>query len=683
MWVSSGFLHLVVGVCLLFSFSAQANSITFTDLQTIANQQSKRVDARPLPTDPLEVRRLYSRLKAYADRQLKKIFQYSPEETDFENTVVAVDSIMHEINKVESVLGHLCSIKKNSAIGKEARKQLRKLTEYSNALFLNHELFKRVKSLKGHAGLNSDQKQLVEFTLIEFTSTSKRPSIVVRSWESAGLYAEIVKQEARFLENIEVNSKLQFTPSELAGADQWALDKLPFDGTHYTLDTSEWWQHDHFLAYCTDSETRRKIWERAYAGAVPENHDLVNQLAAARKRIAELEGHPSWAAYTTLESSISAASVMRSFSAMEKGSRAAFAKEKREMRQILGRAVQPWDHSYIYRLKLETFPIDLEKSKEYFSFNTVLQGAIRTAESVYSLEIREILGKPSWGPDNQSFAVFDAQSGELLGTFDVDPYPRDEKVSWFAANPLQSSHLGTDGIRDLPHGVLLGNFNGPANGLPSLLSHEETWTVFHELGHLLHYALNTQPYASFFPGGRNEDLIEFPSSVLERFAWDPDVLYSIAGHYQTGEKPPKEWMDSLTQVRKIFPAHSLRRQLATSVIDLKIHSARVPAFQGLEEAVFKKYYYPRPKGIYITPSFGHFVDYGALYWGYLWSEALAEHQFKRFKRLPDGSWDPSEGLRLRKVFMETGVRYRSDDLIRKTMGGKFSFCSTLLTRIGN
>jgi hypothetical protein len=161
-------------------------------------------------------------------------------------------------------------------------------------------------------------------------------------------------------------------------------------------------------------------------------------------------------------------------------------------------------------------------------------------ERLYGISVRERPGVSVWHASVRYYDLIDS-AGRIVAGFYLDPYSRVEKRSgaWMdecvVAKSLPSG-------KAVPVAQLVCNFTAPVgNGSPSLLTHDEVTTLFHEFGHGLHHMLTQVAYPSIAGiNGVAWDAVELPSQFMENFVWRPEVLPLISAHVKTGEPLPAD-----------------------------------------------------------------------------------------------------------------------------------------------
>src|SRR5207302_1007775 len=120
-------------------------------------------------------------------------------------------------------------------------------------------------------------------------------------------------------------------------------------------------------------------------------------------------------------------------------------------------------------------------------------------------------------------------------------------------------------------------FLPPGEGRPALLTHDDVLTLFHEFGHGLHHLLTSVDYPSLAGiNGVAWDAVELPSQFLENYAWNPQVLQRISGHFESGVPLPANTQERLIATRSFHAGLSMMRQLEFSLFDFRIHTEYSP-----------------------------------------------------------------------------------------------------------
>jgi len=238
---------------------------------------------------------------------------------------------------------------------------------------------------------------------------------------------------------------------------------------------------------------------------------------------------------------------------------------------------------------------------------------------------------------------------------------------------LIDGKLLPDGKYQQPTVALVCNFPSPVLGLPSLLSHSDVETLFHEFGHAMHSILTHASYVRFSGTSVPRDFVEAPSQMLENWVWDKKVLDSFASDYRdSSKKIPAEILAKLKEARLATEGTRYRRQLAFGLMDLalhtEIHGTNAQDVLPLSNQELSHAFLPMVTNTAFVAYFGHIIGYGAGYYGYAWSDAIAADMATVFEKAPNGYFDQTAGMRLRKEIYEPGDSRDVNISIEKFLG---------------
>jgi Zn-dependent oligopeptidase len=269
--------------------------------------------------------------------------------------------------------------------------------------------------------------------------------------------------------------------------------------------------------------------------------------------------------------------------------------------------------------------------------------------------------------------VSDARTGEPLGLFYLDMFPREGKYHHFAEFGLIDGKLLPDGKYQRPVCALICNFPAPTPDHPSLMSHSDVETLFHEFGHAMHTILTRAKYARFSGTSVPGDFVEAPSQMLENWVWDKKVLDSFAADYRDpSKKIPADILAKLKEAKLATEGTRYRRQLAFGLMDLalhtQIHDTNAAATLPLSNQELSDVFLPVPPDTATVAYFGHIIGYSAGYYGYAWADAISADMATVFEKSPDGYFDPGAGMRLRKEIYEVGDSRDVNVSIEKFLG---------------
>jgi Zn-dependent oligopeptidase len=303
----------------------------------------------------------------------------------------------------------------------------------------------------------------------------------------------------------------------------------------------------------------------------------------------------------------------------------------------------------------------------------VLAGMFNLYQSIFGLRFERVEAPYKWIGDLQLYAVSDAKTGEPLGLFYLDMFPRDGKYNHFAQFGIIEGKLLASGKYQRPTVALVCNFPSPAKDEPSLLAHADVETLFHEFGHAMHSLMTRAKYSRFSGTSVPRDFVEAPSQMLENWVWDKKVLDSFAADYRDpSKKIPAEVLAKLKEAKLATEGTRYRRQISFGLMDLRLHSQihDANAKEGLpmSNQVLGDVFLPMAPDTAFVAYFGHLMHYDAGYYGYAWADAIAADMATVFERAPKGYFDQAAGRRLRTEIYEPGDSRDVNVSIEKFLG---------------
>jgi oligopeptidase A len=595
----------------------------------------------------------------------------------FATLVVPVEELSYTLSRVWSPIGHLNAVA-NSAEMREAYNEcLPLLTEYSSELGQNEELYKgyaHVQSTEGER-LDPAQRKLLDNSLRDF-----RLAGVDLPAERKARYREVVQRLAhlatRFSENV-LDAARAFTrhvtdEAELAGLPANALDRAAANaraagksGWLFELDQPT------YLTVMTSaqSETLRLDVYRAWVTRAAEigptagrfdNSPLIAEILPLRHELAQLLGYRNFADYAlATRMAKTSKQVLGFLDDLARRCRPAALREFSDLEEFAGRKLEAWDLAYFSeRLQESRFKVSQEALRPYFPLPKVLSGLFAVTQRLYGIEVRERPGVTTWHSSVRYYDLVDAAGAAVAG-FYLDPYSRTEKRSGAWMDECVIAKALPSG-RALPVAQLVCNFTAPVGGGPSLLTHDEVTTLFHEFGHGLHHMLTRVPYPSIAGiNGVAWDAVELPSQFMENFVWRVEVLPLISAHVVTGEPLPADMLQRLLGTRTFNAALDTLRQIELASFDFELHASFDPAAGARVAetlAAVRQRVAVAPSAPFnrMPASFAHIFagGYAAGYYSYKWAEVLAADAFEAFEQA--GVFDSATATRFHDSILSRG-----------------------------
>jgi thimet oligopeptidase len=422
------------------------------------------------------------------------------------------------------------------------------------------------------------------------------------------------------------------------------------------------------LRYADDADLRQRVMTLFSSRAYPANDEVLKRIIADRAELARLLGYDSFAAFDLGNKMARSPARVQAF--MDEIAGVARPIGEAEAARMLARLrkddrdlaqLGSWSHAYASRLiRKEDYDVDPALVREYFAFDKVQAGILELTEHLFGVEIRP-WSTEVWHEDVDAFEM--VENGQVIGRFFLDMHPRDGKFTHAQMAPLRVGIAG----RVWPVAVLETNFP------KGLMEHGDVVTYLHEFGHLLHWIFSgRQPYAAQNAMELENDVVEAPSQLLEEWVWDYDTLKQFATN-GAGEPIPAELVAKMNAGRRFGEAFGTMTQLGYAAVALDFYSG-LPENRNLTDAYEASYgryaLTPDPEGAHNHASFGHLTGYGASYYTYSWSKALASDLLGEFRR--NGMRDQATARRYRDLILVPGGSASMNTLVRNLLGRDWS-----------
>jgi oligopeptidase A len=391
-----------------------------------------------------------------------------------------------------------------------------------------------------------------------------------------------------------------------------------------------------------------------------DNTPLMAEILALRHEAANLVGYADYARYSlATKMARETDEVLGFLRELARVGRPAAEREFAELERFAARKLEAWDVAfYSERLKRERLNVSEEELRPYFPLPRVIAGLFTVIRKLYRVRMVARADADVYHPDVRYFDVLDPD-GTPRGGFFLDLYARPKKRggAWMD-DCVDRIRLGE--TTALPVAYLVCNFTPPVAERPSLLTHDDVLTLFHEFGHGLHHMLTRVDY----PGvaginGVPWDAVELPSQFMENFAWREEVLPLISAHVETGEPLPAATLARLQATRTFQAGMHTVRQIEFALFDFRLHAEYAPESppriaETLEE-VRREVSVVRPPAFNRFPqSFQHIFSggYAAGYYSYKWAEVLSADAFGAFEE--HGVFDAATARRFLHSILERG-----------------------------
>ncbi|MFN2382281.1 MAG: oligopeptidase A [Guyparkeria sp.] len=600
------------------------------------------------------------------------------------NFVAPMEALEHRLDRAWSPVSHLNAVVNTPELRAAYEACLPQISDYSTDLGQNEALFaayRAVSESDEFATLPVEQRQVVKNAIRDFRLAGVDLDADDKARFKA-LKSELSQLTTRFANNlldatnawgldIDDASRLAGLPESALAMFREAGERDGVPGWRISLEMPS------FIAVMThaeDRDLRATLYEAFVTRASDvgphagqwDNGPVMDRILAIRHELAHLLGFDNYA-QRSLETKMAGdpaevLAFLRDLAdqAVPKA-RQEFAELQAFARENGGPAtLQPWDLAfYGERLREARFSISQEQIKPYFPADQVVEGLFTVVDRLFGIRVRERHDVPTWHPDVRFFEIED-RDGNPRGRFYLDLFARANKRggAWMAG-AIQRRRLD-DGTIQQPAAFLTCNFTPPVAGKPSLLTHDEVTTLFHEFGHGLHHLL-TRVDAVGVAGisGVAWDAVELPSQFLENWCWERDALDLFARHHATGEPLPSDLFERMRDARQFQAGMQMVRQLEFSLFDLLLHQEFDPD-QGarIQETLDDV---RRSVAVIQPPAYNRFQHgfahifaggYAAGYYSYKWAEVLSADAWSRFEE--DGVFNERAGADFLVHVLERG-----------------------------
>ncbi len=567
----------------------------------------------------------------------------------FEMKMEKWDELTHRLSSISGIIFLLAHTSAKEEVYQQANQSIQVLQRYSNSLSLNEEVYKAIKKysesnearwLKGY------KKKFIKETIREFERNGfelleqDRDELRTIKNQLSDLANEFSRNIAEHYDQIIISEQdIEGLPEDYKNRHRTE------DGMYkITLDSPSFRP---FMQYAKNEECRKTLYIKYLNRGNPKNADVLIKTIALRNQMANLLGYKTYAQYVIEERMAKTPNTVWNFE--EELTTKVKPKAEKDYKELLSitngkEELKGWETSYYNNILLEkNYNLNAEEVKQYFELNNVFKGVFKICKDLFNIDFVKMNHHSVWHKDVIVYEV--RKKNTVIGKMYLDLYPRPNKYSHAACFGLVSGIETSRGYQK-PHTALVCNFPPSTKNSPSLLSHDQVTTVFHEFGHGLHQLLTKSPLAAYAGTSVARDFVEVPSQLFENWAWDYSILKEFAFHHQTGEVLPKELFDKMVAARNIGSGLFTLQQILYGTFDLTLHDKYNPLtdqspselFNSLQRQITLT---PPVEGTDFPSGFGHLMGYAAGYYGYLWAKVYAEDMFSVFEK--EGLLNPKVG----------------------------------------
>jgi len=618
----------------------------------------------------------------------------------FANTMQRLDLLTERVDYAMQIIRNLEAVATTPELRAAYNTAQPQVSEFYSSLPLNEELWGAVQGYSRTdeaRSLTGIRKRFLEKTMDNFRRHGAELDAEGKK-RIAEIDVELTRQTIRFSENVLDSTNLYewiiTDERQLAGLPESARAMARSSAASKGLQEPSWrftLQAPSYLAvmtYLDDPSLRRKVYEAFINRATEEKFDnrpLLRGILELRREKARLLGYRDFADLVLEDRMARSGGRAQQFlDDLKQKTVLQFRKENAELLAFSGKAtLNPWDIAYYAeKQRAALYDFDEEALRPYFPLDRAIAGMFEIVRRLYGIRVSEKKGVPAWDGQVKYYEIYDethSSGSRLVGAFYADWFPRENKRGGAWMDALITGFPGggpEESRRHEPHlGLICGNLTPPAEGRPSLLTHREVQTIFHEFGHLLHHCLSRVELRGLAGVNVAWDFVELPSQIMENWSWEREALDLFARHYQTGAALPAELLEKMRNARNFRAANAQMRQLGFGFADLALHRDIDPT-SGIDLLAFARGILQEfsaaelPKHYAMIVSFTHLfaspVGYGAGYYSYKWSEVLDADAFTLFQR--NGIFSREVGGRFREQILARGDSEDPAELYRSFMG---------------
>ena len=601
---------------------------------------------------------------AEARRRVREIESLPLEKVTPESVLEAWDRMSMSIEDVHGPISLLNSVHPDAEVRDAGDKTLIEESVFMTELFQNEALYERVRRVEPRTNA---QKQLKKDLLEAFEDSGVALPPEKRDRFKA-ISERLIELAQEFSKNIRENKTvLRFNDAECEGLPQSYLDRVPRDDDGNIVVGFDYPDYMPFMANAVNDAARKRYYIANMNRGTERNLEILDEIVALRKEIADLYGVPSYAHYVTKRRMVeNPETVARFLGEVKNRVTEAELSDLRELAELKAEltglpveqsSIERWDVVYYReRLRERRYAVDQEALREYFPTLATVHWMLDITERLYGIRFSEAI-VPVWHDDVMYYDVDDAATGERIGGIYLDLYPRADKYKHAAAWPVRgvSRNEGRQ-----PISVLVTNFNRTG------LTHSELETLLHEFGHVMHGVLSRTEYNQHSGTSVERDFVEAPSQMYEEWASRMESLTLMREHCATCPLIDESLVQRIRDARKFGSGVDYGRQLLYASFDMALsgeHPDRcLDLWKQMEDATPMGHV----EGSAFPGTFEHIASgYAAGYYGYMWAKVIALDLISAFG---PNVMNEATGRRFREVILSRGSEEPARDLVERFLG---------------
>ncbi len=615
-----------------------------------------------------------------AKKKLEKVITLNSDDRSFENTMRSYDNMNNDLMKVNELISLLAYVHPNDDIRNKCLESIAEFSKFFNEISLNEDLYKVVKeyeSTKEASKLEGANKKYLKETVEDFERNGfalpkeKRDDLKIIEDKLSDLGIQFdanISSHEDFL--IVAEEQIDGLPEDYKNAHRQdnGMFKISLDYPSYVP----------FMKYSKSDELRKELARKYKNIAADKNLEILKQILIEREKKAVILGYKTFAEYRIEDRMAKSPQNVWSFeNSLKEKVRIKAERDYKELLEVKQnyinddsvKYIDSWEASFYNNILLEEkYELDNQKLKEYFELGNVINGLFTISQHLFGVTFEEVSNASVWSEEVLFYEV--KEDNKLIARFYLDLYPRKNKYNHAACfGMIPGKKIGNE--YQIPTASLVCNFPKPTVDVPSLMTHNDVETFFHEFGHLMHDLLTKAELAEQAGTNVARDFVEMPSQIFENWAWDYQALTLFAKHYKTGEILPKKLHDKMVAAKNVGSGLHVLQQIFYGTLDMTFHdkydaNGTKSTTELVKELQNEITLYKFQEGTHFEAGFGHLNGYAAGYYSYLWALVFADDMFSVFEQ--NGIMNQEIGLKLRKIVLERGATIDEMDIVKEFLG---------------
>src|SRR5213595_4027997 len=407
---------------------------------------------------------------AKANTALDQIGVQDLAKVTFKSTVVALDDLTYEASNAVNKATIIKETNTNAAMRTAAENAVKAFQDWVVGIDYRDDVYKAIKAFADtHPKLSDEDEKLLNETLRDYRRAGLELPPDQRK-EVEELRKQLAKLGTDFDTNIvKSNAPVMFSKADLDGLPEsfFASPGIKTGDDVYTVMANVTWQFNTVQENAKNEATRKQLYIVRDSLGKNKNVTVLNEMLALRNKIALRLGYKSWDDYQTeIKMAKTGTNAEKYINDLVAGSQPKFDSEVAELQKLKAAdtndpnaKIEVWDWRYYSNQRnKQKYAVDKEALRAFFPFQKVLDGMFNIYQSIFGLKFEKITAPYKWIDDLQLYMVTDSSTGQPLGMFYLDMFPRDGKFNHFAQFDIISGKLLPNGKYQRPTVALLCNF---------------------------------------------------------------------------------------------------------------------------------------------------------------------------------------------------------------------------------